>query len=164
MAVLKAEENTNFVLSVGRSDKLDSVLTWWSGELMSPSIGRTATFFVQTGKDISLGFVLRLQQRLWTDGCPQCGRPVFTLFLFYPLFSSRLQLSRIINLFACVNKSKQGLGSTSKMRRAMNMLRNGKSMWSGDGGIFLRIQTNKKNICIRFLFSGSKKRSVLTLY
>lgn len=76
-AVLKAGENTIFVLSTGRSDKPDSVLTWWSGELMGPSIGRTGTFFTQSGKDLFLGFVLRLQPRLWTAGLPQLWEGVF---------------------------------------------------------------------------------------
>lgn len=81
MAVLKAGQNTIFVLSMGRSDKPDSVLTWWSGELlMSPSIGRTRTFFTQSGKDLFLGFVLKLQPSRWTAGLPQLWEGVFGFF------------------------------------------------------------------------------------
>lgn len=105
MAALKAGENTIFVLSTGRSDKPDSVLTWWSGELMSPSTARTRTFFTPSGKDLFLGFVLRLQPRLWTAGLPQLWEGFFlACFHFQPSSLSGYNWARILhNLSAHVN-------------------------------------------------------------
>lgn len=73
---------------------------------MNPSIGRKGTFF-QTGKELFLGLILRLQPRLWLCRFSAC-------FYFHP--SSLLDYSwtywSTISFWVWteIHKSKQGLG------------------------------------------------------